>query len=165
MRRRFLSRWDFAVLDTEHKGKGLFAQHDIPEGAYLFDYEGETLDLPAYESRYPDKVSDYAVGIKMPNGAMQFKDAADPRKSGLARFMNHDFRRANVRRATALGGHLHRLHPPPPPPLQVKRSTKFDDPAGPRVLMYASRRIKAGEELQWDYGAGYWAAHDGLVQS
>ena len=84
MRRRFLSRWDFAVLDTEHKGKGLFAQHDIPEGAYLFDYEGETLDLPAYESRYPDKVSDYAVGIKMPNGAMQFKDAADPRKSGLA---------------------------------------------------------------------------------
>ena len=103
MRRRFLSRWDFAVLDTEHKGKGLFAQHDIPEGAYLFDYEGETLDLPAYESRYPDKVSDYAVGIKMPNGAMQFKDAADPRKSGLARFMNHDFRRANVRRATALG--------------------------------------------------------------
>lgn len=110
MRRRFLSRWDFAVLDTEHKGKGLFAQHDIPEGAYLFDYEGETLDLPAYESRYPDKVSDYAVGIKMPNGAMQFKDAADPCKSGLARFMNHDFRRANVRRATALGGHLHRLH-------------------------------------------------------
>ena len=108
--RRFLSRWDFAVLDTEHKGKGLFAQHDIPEGAYLFDYEGETLDLPAYESRYPDKVSDYAVGIKMPNGAMQFKDAADPCKSGLARFMNHDFRRANVRRATALGGHLHRLH-------------------------------------------------------
>ena len=107
MRRRFLSRWDFAVLDTEHKGKGLFAQHDIPEGAYLFDYEGETLDLPAYESRYPDKVSDYAVGIKMPNGAMQFKDAADPFKSGLARFMNHDFRRANVRRATALGGHLH----------------------------------------------------------
>ena len=103
MRRRFLSRWDFAVLDTEHKGKGLFAQHDIPEGAYLFDYEGETLDLPAYESRYPDKVSDYAVGIKMPNGAMQFKDAADPCKSGLARFMNHDFRRANVRRATALG--------------------------------------------------------------
>jgi hypothetical protein len=110
MHRRFLSRWDFAVLETEHKGKGLFAQHDIPEGAYLFDYEGETLDLPAYESRYPDKVSDYAVGIKMPNGALQFKDAADPHKSGLARFMNHDFRSANVRRTTALGGHLRRRH-------------------------------------------------------
>jgi len=45
----------------------------------------------------------------------------------------------------------------------VKRSTKLDDPAGPRVLMYASKRIEAGEELQWDYGAGYWAAREGLV--
>ena len=35
----------------------------------------------------------------------------------------------------------------------MKRSTKLDDPAGPRVLMYASKRIEAGEELQWDYGA------------
>jgi hypothetical protein len=139
-RERFLTRWDFAVLDTEDKGKGLFAQHAIPEGAYLFDYEGETLDLPAYQARYPDKVSDYAVGVKMPSGVMRFLDAANPRKSGLARFMNHDRRHANV-----------------------KRSTKLDDPAGPRVLMYASKRIEAGEELQWDYGAGYWAAREGLV--
>ena len=58
---------------------------------------------------------------------------------------------------------LRRLAPPPPPTLQVKRSTKLDDPAGPRVLMYASKRIEAGEELQWDYGAGYWAAREGLV--
>ena len=175
MRRRFLSRWDVAVLDTEDKGKGLFAQHAIPEGAYLFDYEGEPLDLPAYQSRYPDKVSDYAVGIKMPSGVINFMDAADPRKSGLARFMNHDRRRANVRRATTLGGHPAPPAPPAPfappcaastalPPPQVKRSTKFDDPTGPRVLMYASKRIEAGEELQWDYGAGYWAAREGLVE-
>ena len=175
VRRRFLSRWDVAVLDTEDKGKGLFAQHAIPEGAYLFDYEGEPLDLPAYQSRYPDKVSDYAVGIKMPSGVINFMDAADPRKSGLARFMNHDRRRANVRRATTLGGHPAPPAPPAPlappcaastalPPPQVKRSTKFDDPAGPRVLMYASKRIEAGEELQWDYGAGYWAAREGLVE-
>jgi SET domain-containing protein len=175
VRRRFLSRWDVAVLDTEDKGKGLFAQHAIPEGAYLFDYEGEPLDLPAYQSRYPDKVSDYAVGIKMPSGVINFMDAADPRKSGLARFMNHDRRRANVRRATTLGGHPAPPAPPAPlappcaastalPPPQVKRSTKFDDPTGPRVLMYASKRIEAGEELQWDYGAGYWAAREGLVE-
>ena len=35
-------------------------------------------DLPAYQSRYPDKVSDYAVGVKMPSGVMRFMDAADP---------------------------------------------------------------------------------------
>lgn len=115
LRRRFLTRWDFAVLDTEDKGKGLFAQHAIPEGAYLFDYEGETLDLPAYQSRYPDKVSDYAVGVKMPSGVMRFLDAANPRKSGLARFMNHDRRHANVRRATALlARHPAPLAPPAP---------------------------------------------------
>lgn len=141
-RERFLSRWDLAVLDTKDKGKGLFAQHAIPAGAYLFDYEGEALDLPAYQSRYPDKVSDYALGIKMPSGEMRFMDAADPHKSGLARFMNHDRHNANVRRAT-----------------------KLDDPAGPRVLMYTSKPIDAGEELQWDYGAGYWAAREGLVES
>lgn len=138
--RRFLSRWNLAVLDTDEKGKGLFAQRDIPAGAYLFDYEGEALDLPDYQTRYPDKVSDYAVGIKMPDGRMRFMDAVDPRKSGLARFMNHDRSRANVRRAT-----------------------KLDGPS-PRVLMYTTRRIQAGEEIQWDYGGGYWAARKGLVE-
>ena len=205
-RERFLSRWDLAVLDTEGKGKGLFAQHAIPAGAYLFDYEGETLDLPAYQSRYPDKVSDYAVGVKMPSGVMRFMDAADPRKSGLARFMNHDRRRANVRRQSSWPPRiaLHRLAPTarpapparsyttlhhpctacaPTPPCtppsrtspraphpvhrtgcQVRRATKLDDPAGPRVLMYTSKKVEAGEELQWGYGAGYWAAREGLVE-
>lgn len=133
-RERLLMRRNLAVLDTEEKGKGLFAQQSIPGGTYLFDYEGEELDLPAYQSRYPDRVSDYAVGIKMPDGGIKFVDAADERKSGLARFINHSRRRANVRRATKLDGEH------------------------PRVLMYTTKPIQAGEELQWDYGEGYWQA-------
>lgn len=139
-RERLMARMAVIVLGTKKKGKGLFAQRPIPAGAYLFDYEGERLDKAGYNARYPDRVSDYAVGIKSSDGAISFVDAANPLKSGLARFMNHDGDRPNV-----------------------ARKTLFDGPM-PRVVMYTTRHVEAGEELQWDYGPGYWAAKPGQLQ-
>lgn len=77
----------------------------------------------------------------MSDGRMRFVDAIDPLKSGLARFMNHDVGRL----------------------ANVARKTKWDDPAGPRVVMYTTRAVEAGEELQWDYGPGFIAAHKDMV--
>jgi len=141
-REALMNRMAVIVMETKSMGRGLFAQRALPAGEYLFDYEGETLDLAAYKARYSDGVSDYAVGIKARDGTMSFVDGNNELKSGLARFLNHDDRAPNVARRTLL-----------------------DAPGGPRVLMYTTRAVQAGEELMWDYGAGYWAAHNGLVQN
>ena len=140
-RERLMSRMAVIVLGTKQKGRGLFAQRPIEAGHYLFDYEGEQLDRSGYNARYPDKVSDYAVGIKKSDGTISFVDAANERKSGLARFMNHDGERPNVARKTLFDGSM------------------------PRVVMYTTRHIEAGEELQWDYGPGYWAAKPGQLKN
>ena len=124
-RERLMTRLTVMVSGTTWKGKGLFAQKAIPGGTYLFDYEGEQLDKSSYDARYPDRVSDYAVGIRKSDGTISFVDAANEQLSGLARFMNHDGERPNV-----------------------ARKTLFDGPT-PRVVMYTTRDVEAGEELQW----------------
>mmetsp|Transcript_68750 Transcript_68750/g.182887 ORF Transcript_68750/g.182887 Transcript_68750/m.182887 type:complete len:154 (-) Transcript_68750:168-629(-) len=137
-------REHFAVGPADGKGLGLFAVAPIPANTYLFDYEGELLSKAEYDARYPDRVSDYAVGIKAASGALQFVDAADPDRSGLARYMNHDHHQPNVGRRTLL------------PP------AGSSDP--PRVLMLSRCAIDEGEELCWDYGKGYWDAHPGMLK-
>jgi len=128
----------FCVLDAGAKGAGLFATEHIPKGTYLFDYEGELLTKSEYDARYPDQVSDYAAAYRQTSdGAMKFVDAA--RAEAIARFMNHDGRRPNVGRRTFC---------------------VYDEC---RIMMYALRDIRPGDELQWNYGEGYWAARDGLV--
>jgi hypothetical protein len=127
------------VLPTKLKGMGLFASAAIPRGSFLFDYEGEHIREAEYRHRYPDRVSDYAVGVKK-NGVITFIDAADPDLSGIARFMNHSAARPNVKMEVDL------LAEPP------------------RVLMYAIRDIEPGDELVWNYGVGYVQAHPDLVE-
>jgi len=141
-RERLLARLSLFVQPTPLKGNGLFARTRLNAGAYIFDYEGELLDLVEYHQRYPGGVSDYTIGIKLRDGQMRFIDGADPLRSGLARFINHSSKQPNVKRCTVLNG-----------------------PDGkPRVLMYTSREIEAGEELLWDYGKGYTDSHPGMVE-
>ena len=45
----------------------------------------------------------------------------------------------------------------------VGRRSYAPEGAPPRILMHALRDVEVGDELQWNYGDGYWAAHDGLV--
>jgi hypothetical protein len=128
------------VLPTLLKGDGLFSRAPIPRGSFLFDYEGERIDQAEYQRRYPDRVSDYAVGVKKMNGIVTFIDGVDPAISGLARYMNHSAARPNVKMHTDV----------------------VADP--PRVLMYAIKDIKPGDELVWNYGIGYVQAHPNLVE-
>jgi SET domain-containing protein len=130
---------NFEVLPTELKGNGLFSRAQIRRGTFLFDYEGERIDEAEYRRRYPDRVSDYAVGIKK-NGIITFIDGADPAVSGLPRYMNHSAEYPNVK-------------------MQVDLVAE-----PPRVLMHAIRDIQPGDELVWNYGIGYVQAHPNLVE-
>jgi len=131
----------FAVSDAGGKGLGLFAMQRVPKGTYLFDYTGDLLTQTEYDVRYPDKVSDYTCGLRLPTGQMQFIDGRDMTLGAPARFMNHDGERPNV-----------------------GRRTFCEEGAAPRVLMYALRDLDVGDELQWNYGKGYWDAREGLIQ-
>jgi len=123
----------FYVDEAGPKGRGLFAAQFIPRGAYLFDYTGDLLTKAEYDSRYPTRVSDDVAGVQDRDGTMYFIDGSDEVRGYPARFMNGS-RKPNVRRQTDVTG------------LQ------------PRILMFALTDIRLGDELQWDYGAGYWDA-------
>jgi len=131
----------FAVAEAGAKGLGLFAMQRVPKGSYLFDYTGELLSQTEYDVRYPNSVSDYTAGLRLPSGQMHFIDGRDEVLGAPGRFMNHDGGRPNV-----------------------GRRTFCEAGAPPRILMYAIRDIDVGDELQWNYGDGYWAARDGLVE-
>jgi SET domain-containing protein len=45
----------------------------------------------------------------------------------------------------------------------VGRRSFFPVGGKPRILMYALRDIQPGDELEWDYGKGFWDAHGGKV--
>jgi len=131
------------VAPAGAKGQGLFAAEPIPKATYLFDYTGELLTHSEYLARYPDSVSDYTAALRHPqSGTMHFIDGRDVALGSPSRWMNHASVQPNVGRRS--------FFPP--------------DGSAPRILMYALRNMDVGDELQWDYGDGYWAARGGLVE-
>lgn len=121
----------FEVREVPSMGYGLFALKPIEAGTYIFDYGGEVLDEVALFARYPQGDGLYVAGITDD----LYIDGVDPELSNLARWMNHAYApKANVE----------------------KRKQRL----GPRKAMhlYASRKIKKGDELRFDYGAEYWQA-------
>ena len=138
----------FAVLETDDgRGMGLFvAGQAIEAGTYLFDYAGKLIEQWEYDELYPrahasGPFADYAVGILMDDGRSVYVDAADPRESNLARFMNHD--------AVAPNCHAWTL----------------TNPVGnvpPRVLIFVGIDVAPGEELVWDYGDEYWKGRNDM---
>ena len=112
-------------------GQGLFATADIPKGTYLFDYEGETLSESEMFGRYPDAQGRYVACI----GEASYIDGVNEERSGLARWINHSQRRANV----------------------AWKKQRFG-PNAPAMHFYTLTDIAKGEELFFDYGDEYWAA-------
>ena len=112
----------------------------MPKGSYLFDYTGELLEPIEYSARYPDQVSDYTAATRTPDGRMFFIDGRDPHLGEPGRWMNHNDGQPNV-----------------------GRRSFFPKDAPPRILMHALNDLYPGDELEWDYGKGYWDAHSGKV--
>ena len=128
----------FAVGEAPGKGQGLFATRQIEEGAYLFDYGGESLDADAFFARYPKGDGLYVAGIHDD----LYIDGSDPERNGagssaLARWMNHAAQETSARPNVC--GRKQRVGP------------------NPAMHFYALRPIRSGEELLFDYGDEYWA--------
>ena len=128
------------VLEAGEKGAGLFATCDVPKGTYMFDYTGEHMSHSAYRARYPNSVSDYTAATRAPDGTMHFIDGRDEVLGTPSRWMNHNDKP------------------------NIGRRSFFPTAGEPRILLYALRDLRAGDELEWDYGDGFWAAHAGKME-
>ena len=133
-----------AVADAGHKGRGLFAKVDIPEDTYLCDYAGELLSERQLSERYAASASAadgsrYVVAVASPFGEPWFVDAREEEQVSPGRWLNH-----------ATDGTL---------ACNVGNACYFPlEGLDVRLCMVTLRDVRAGEELQWDYGDSYWEA-------
>jgi len=105
-------------------GLGLFARADLKRNAVLGVYGGELLSAAAVAARYPAGEAQYVLDI----GGGRFRDAADPARSNVLRFINatrNSGRRPNVRFCWGRG------------------------------TVRTKRRVRAGEELLAVYGTSF----------
>ncbi|KAL3107533.1 hypothetical protein niasHT_014250 [Heterodera trifolii] len=122
------------------KGWALQTLGPIDDGTPIFEYTG-VLSKAADIGTEMKQCDDYIIGFTH-NGENYVLDAF--RKGNLARFINHCCR-PNCRAMLA------------------KISNDGDDRHVPRVLIYALRDIRPGEELTMDYGQQWWNAKSGTV--
>ena len=108
---------------------GVFATKRLNKGSVVATYRGEAIDAAEYAVRYPDDRPRYVLGL----GRGRYLDASDPRRAGVARFINDPGpgRKPNVAIVTSRG----------------------------KRLVRTLRTVLPGEELLVDYGPKYhWHA-------
>ena len=152
------------ISNSPSKGLGAFAEHRLPPGCAVGEYNGELLTLSAMHARY-GTVAGYAaadvtwhrewseerrrrgVGISgrycfkwgscPRTGRLLIIDGEDPQYANWTRFLNHSAKR---------------------PCLSASRAMHAEVPV---IVFCSNREIEPGEELLFDYGEGY--GFDGMV--
>ena len=123
------------------KGQGAFASADIRRGQRVCSYEGEQLTGREVAVRYGSGNGGeylFEVAAPSPRSAGLYIDGA--RSMHFSHFINH-----------AEHGNLE------PRPVLMSGGAR-----GGRIDLVATRRVRAGDELTFDYGEVYWVcAHDG----
>ncbi|XP_073696004.1 histone-lysine N-methyltransferase EHMT1a isoform X3 [Garra rufa] len=118
------------VFRTERMGWGVRTLQDIPEGAFVCEFAGEIISDGEANVRENDS---YMFNLDNKVGEVYCIDAQF--YGNVSRFMNH-------------------LCEPNLFPVRV--FTKHQDMRFPRIALYASKAIQAGDELGFDYGDAYW---------
>uniref|UniRef100_A0A672TCK0 Histone-lysine N-methyltransferase EHMT1-like n=1 Tax=Sinocyclocheilus grahami TaxID=75366 RepID=A0A672TCK0_SINGR len=118
------------VFRTERMGWGVRALQDIPEGTFVCEFAGEIISDGEANVRENDS---YMFNLDNKVGEVYCIDAQF--YGNVSRFMNH-------------------LCEPNLFPVRV--FTKHQDMRFPRIALYASKAIQAGDELGFDYGDPYW---------
>ncbi|KAG1958778.1 histone-lysine N-methyltransferase EHMT1 [Pimephales promelas] len=118
------------VFRTERMGWGVRALQDIPEGTFVCEFAGEIISDGEANIRENDS---YMFNLDNKVGEVYCIDARF--YGNVSRFMNH-------------------LCEPNLFPVRV--FTKHQDMRFPRIALYASKPIQAGNELGFDYGDPYW---------
>lgn len=111
-------------------GWGVRALQDIPEGTFVCEFAGEIISDGEANVRENDS---YMFNLDNKVGEVYCIDAQF--YGNVSRFMNH-------------------LCEPNLFPVRV--FTKHQDMRFPRIALYASKAIQAGDELGFDYGDPYW---------
>lgn len=107
-------------------GYGVFAKENISSLSYIGEYTGELRK----RRRFKDKGNDYIFGYMVGSfGTPWIIDAKD--KGNFTRFINHSFYPNVSSRGVVLDGVY-------------------------RVIFFANKAIKKGEQLTYDYGPTYW---------
>ena len=123
---------DVAVIKTEKKGYGLRAEKDLRPNDFIFEYIGEVITEATFRRRMP-QYSD--AGIKhfyfMSLSKGEFIDAT--KKGNLGRFCNHSCNPNCYVDKWVVGDRL-------------------------RMGIFAERKIKAGEELVFNYNVDRYGA-------
>ena len=136
------------ALDARHllevkragrKGDGVFARVDLPSDVFVGEYDGEVVDEAEANARYPDGDNRFLFHIFDPAAAKDlFIDATA--STHFSHWLNHSQGCYNL-----------------------KTRTEYLDGA-PRVAIYTSRPVEAGDELTFDYGQSYWREDDEVIE-
>nr|XP_055055276.1 histone-lysine N-methyltransferase EHMT1a isoform X2 [Misgurnus anguillicaudatus] len=118
------------VFRTERMGWGVRALQEIPEGTFVCEFAGEIISDGEANVRDNDS---YMFNLDNKVGEVYCIDAQF--YGNVGRFINH-------------------LCEPNLFPVRV--FTKHQDLRFPRIALYASKPIHAGDELGFDYGDPYW---------
>ena len=129
-----------APLSLRHdsrRGWGVVADCALPAGAFVCTYAGELIALDEAKRRLAAqdaaRVANYILVLREHAGERLLTTCVDPTARGnVGRFLNH----------ACDGGNLE---------LRAVRSAGWPVP---RVAFFARRRVAAGEELTYSYGAG-----------
>ena len=128
---------------------GLFAARDIEEGEAFLRYDGELLTTHDIAQRRPS--SSYIIGfpdIEESGHPYTAIDAYPYVRAGalhrLAGFANHSFLSANT--------------------VPLLLNEKNNNNNQPEVYFHATRSIKRGEEILWDYGQEHWIDRAGPIK-
>ncbi|MBS0615356.1 MAG: SET domain-containing protein-lysine N-methyltransferase [Verrucomicrobia bacterium] len=120
---------------NDQVGYGLFAEEDIPEGAYVGEYTGI---VHRNDRRYFEPLNNYYFEYPVPDEIGR-SFVINALQGNLTRFINHSSA-PNLRPVHVFyGGYYH-------------------------LIFLAKKEIKKGEQLCFDYGPSYWYIRD-LPQS
>ncbi|KAM9858924.1 histone-lysine N-methyltransferase EHMT1-like [Aulostomus maculatus] len=123
-------RMRLQLFRTQTMGWGVRAMQDVPQGAFICEYVGEIITDAEADKRENDS---FLFTLDNKVGDIHCIDA---RLFGnIGRFINHLCE---------------------PNLLAVKVFTMHQDLRFPRIALFSSRPIKAGEQMGLDYGDHYW---------
>lgn len=118
------------LFKTKGRGWGVKTLRDIPQGSFICEYIGELISDSEADRREDDS---YLFDLDNKDGETYCIDAR--RYGNISRFINH-LCEPNV--------------------IPVKVFVDHQDMRFPRICFFASRDVKAGEELGFDYGEKFW---------
>ncbi|KAK0407577.1 hypothetical protein QR680_019275 [Steinernema hermaphroditum] len=147
-----VQKWEWLAIMPRRigVGRGIRAKCDIPKGSIVCDYFGYTVDKPTYDQRMERlKNEDFQLHQIITSYAFERKERIKVVTIGhnikydsvmsLGRLMNHSPHKSCVNVT----------------PEKHFLSLRGEKHSGPLTIFKAIRRIKAGEELLWNYGANF----------